>query len=828
MKKRGIFFSMDALLSFTIILIIVLLAFPLIKLDKYESPIARDILVTLSSLKMGELSNSYVQALILNGTLDPNKTALEQIGILTITDEAVAKVLTDIILQDIETKENIGIWYGNKIVYSSNKTAYENASNIFTERFIVSGLGGLNGTGILSGYSARAFLSNTYLTTYSYFGGYAGEGNITLTVEYNGTINDADLELASNKDFQIYINGVYAGNYTKSQSTTNPSEYELSSHISKFNSGNTTVFNGTTNGRQTITISNAQLSSQLDYNQLANKTTPIRLGLKNVSLIYTNNNLDISSVVDLSGSMQTNNKMNDAKNATNELIDTVLNISGNRVGLIGFEDYAKKPDFHNLSNSSQSLKNIVDNVWNANGYTCICCGILKATSCFDKEIFYDNFNDQTNGTTPLGWKISQWLAIASITTDSLEGNRATVLARTGPKDASITHTFNPQEDKVNVEFLVRHDTGTGRFRLDIAGLDNSNNYKNYIILKMYNGYIRNNDAEIVPYSLGASYKIRAEITPGTNTYNLYVNDSLVGSSLLTSSTYSSVARVSFQTETAAINYKVDAINVSLAEKLCDIQTGRSKEMIVMSDGEPNKACGLDLSPDWDGDSSTTNDPQDQAIEAACIAKAKYNITVHAIALDVNNGSLAEQTMQGIASCGDGGFYTSNISQLSEIYRQITRSILSNYNAQVFNSSAGQYTRLYPNSYISLNYPSIINPFGIIITIEKAFSNLTSINFDIPLKSTPVSLTAISYSGDQWTNRVILNNETVYNLSNYGADYIDLGDPYAIKIDPKKLLENNTLLITTASSASINETIQANNKVIYSISKNFSAFSPILA
>jgi len=902
MKKRGIFFSMDALLSFTIILIIVLLAFPLIKLDKYESPIARDILVTLSSLKMGELSNSYVQALILNGTLDPNKTALEQIGILTITDEAVAKVLTDIILQDIETKENIGIWYGNKIVYSSNKTAYENASNIFTERFIVSGLGGLNGTGILSGYSARAFLSNTYLTTYSYFGGYAGEGNITLTVEYNGTINDADLELASNKDFQIYINGVYAGNYTKSQSTTNPSEYELSSHISKFNSGknlvefiaddlyvaggflrveyqseptiiekkqyfqgieglinlydglfipgtpssidinldlesnfttflnigNTTVFNGTTNGRQTITISNAQLSSQLDYNQLANKTTPIRLGLKNVSLIYTNNNLDISSVVDLSGSMQTNNKMNDAKNATNELIDTVLNISGNRVGLIGFEDYAKKPDFHNLSNSSQSLKNIVDNVWNAQGYTCICCGILKATSCFDKEIFYDNFNDQTNGTTPLGWKISQWLAIASITTDSLEGNRATVLARTGPKDASITHTFNPQEDKVNVEFLVRHDTGTGRFRLDIDGLDNSNNYKNYIILKMYNGYIRNNDAEIVPYSLGASYKIRAEITPGTNTYNLYVNDSLVGSSLLTSSTYSSVARVSFQTETAAINYKVDAINVSLAEKLCDIQTGRSKEMIVMSDGEPNKACGLDLSPDWDGDSSTTNDPQDQAIEAACIAKAKYNITVHAIALDVNNGSLAEQTMQGIASCGDGGFYTSNISQLSEIYRQITRSILSNYNAQVFNSSAGQYTRLYPNSYISLNYPSIINPFGIIITIEKAFSNLTSINFDIPLKSTPVSLTAISYSGDQWTNRVILNNETVYNLSNYGADYIDLGDPYAIKIDPKKLLENNTLLITTASSASINETIQANNKVIYSISKNFSAFSPILA
>ena len=98
MKKRGIFFSIDALLSFTIILMIILIAFPLVKMNKYESPIARDILVTLSSLKMGEITDPYIMQLIVSGTLDPNKTALEQIGMLTITNETLAKNLTTILL----------------------------------------------------------------------------------------------------------------------------------------------------------------------------------------------------------------------------------------------------------------------------------------------------------------------------------------------------------------------------------------------------------------------------------------------------------------------------------------------------------------------------------------------------------------------------------------------------------------------------------------------------------------------------------------------------------------------------------------------------------
>ncbi|MEK6908904.1 MAG: vWA domain-containing protein [Nanoarchaeota archaeon] len=911
-SKKGIFFSIDALIALMIIFIVILVAIPNIKQNKIESKIDEDILIGLSSISAEEFDNNYVRSLITLGIItDPNKSLLEQIGNFYVTNRTIASNIADEFLSTIKTKDNVGIWLENNLVSSKNATSIESARQIETSRQIISGV--MLGQNI-TGYSARAFLSSNIRNAYSYFGGYVGDGNITLVLDYNGTINDAELELASNKDFQLYINGIYAGNHTKSPSVTSPSTYDLSNHLNKFGSGtnnlefiakdlyiaggflkvkyesiptttqkrqyfqgiqglinlydglfipgtptsidvnldlqsnfttflnigNVTIFNGTTNGRQTITVPNSQLSTTLNYNQLANKTTPIRLGLKNVSLIYSGQRFDIISVVDLSGSMENNCpggsanpgetpcKINDAKNSTDELINTILNISGNRVALVGFEDYSKKADFHNLSNNSQTLRNIANNVWNAGGSTCICCGILKANSCFDEKIFYDGFNNQTAGTDPIGWTVNQGSSIIDITTQSLEGNRGLMVARTTSTNPALLHTFNPQQDKIKVEFLARHDTGTGRLRFELEGLDNALNYQDYVIIKMYGGFIRNNDNQVTPYILNRTYKIGIEITPNSNSYSLYINDTLVNSNLPVISTYSNIARLRFSTESATINYKLDGINISLTKKLCDSSINRTREMIVMSDGEPNRACGLDPSPDWDGDGTTIGDPQDQAIQAACIAKTNYNITVHSIALDINNGSLAEQTMQGIAACGNGGFYASNVTQLTQIYNQITRSILAGYSAQTFNTTNPQQSRLYPNSYISLNYQETQDLFGIPITIEIPFSNSMNVNFSIPSESTPIYMTAISYSGDKWTNKVVLNNETVYNLSFYGTNYIELGDPYAIRIDPNKLRENNSLSITTATSSGGNETYSANNKIIYTVLKNISAYSPISA
>src|SRR3989344_2143192 len=473
--KRGVFFSIDALLSFTIILIIILLAFPLVKVNKYDAPIAGDILVALSSLKMGEISDSYIQSLIVSGVLDQNKTALEQIGMLTITDESLAKTITSIILEELETKENIGIWYGNKLIYSHNNTAYENASNILTERHIISGIGGLNGTGFLSGYSARAFLSSTYITAYSYFGGYVGEGNLSKRIDYSGNISSAEIELAINNNFTLYINGINSGNYSKSPSDTTPIKYSLDGYKDNFisgentieleginlydglsvneqltsmdiflhyrlpydsflNIGNTTIWNGSSDVDSTVSISNTQLSSILNYGLLSNSTVPIRLGSQNFSVILNDTgNADVILITAASDSMNysisqdgilgirrnctdpllydpTTARISLAQCLDKEFIDSILNLSGNRMAIINYfgeqlEGGGSRKGLVNrtdiLTGNAQLLKDAVDsyttnfplqgeNYLLPHGGACISCSINSAW-----KILKENSNTST-------------------------------------------------------------------------------------------------------------------------------------------------------------------------------------------------------------------------------------------------------------------------------------------------------------------------------------------------------------------------------------------------------------------------------------------------
>ena len=473
-NKKGVFFSIDALIALFIIFLSILVFYPLVKTIEQTSFTQGDIINTLSSLKIGEINNSYAQQLITQGKIiDLNKSVLEQIGEFYVNDVDIAKNLTDSILSNLNTNENIGIWYGNTLLASKNSTSYNNAKNLEVERQIISGI--QQGAGI-TGFSARAFLSNSMQTKYFYFGGYVGEGNLSSRIEYDGDISSAEMELTISDDFQVYVNGNPAGSYTKSPSDFIPKKYSIpitdfvsgvniieirgdNLHISggyikliyESNSvqyeqpekyyfpgikgvtnlydgfyvpgqlnnldislhldneldafliiGDVVVFNDSTNGEETISITDAQLSSLLNYNDLSYETIPIRFGLENVS--YLSNifgNADVFSVTDLSGSMcdcsdpgwfgicrynenscggwacptgVCNGGINEARDADKAFIDIVLNNSNNRVGLVGYESNVEDSDCHDLSNDNVSLKNKVDD-WRAVGGTCICCGI---------------------------------------------------------------------------------------------------------------------------------------------------------------------------------------------------------------------------------------------------------------------------------------------------------------------------------------------------------------------------------------------------------------------------------------------------------------------
>jgi hypothetical protein len=237
MKTKAQFFIIDALIALAIIILTVIVILPTPQQSKAESSASADILQSLSSLKIGEIDNTYAKTLISDGKVtDLEKSVLDQIGEFYITNITIARQLSEEVLAPISPNENIGIWYGSQLLASRNITPFETAENILTERQVISGIGGGDG---VTGFSARAFLSSSARTDYAYFGGYIGEGNISTLVEYQGTITSATIELVINDIFTVYVNGVNSGSYSASPNEFTPVTHNIS--IANFASGTNTV-----------------------------------------------------------------------------------------------------------------------------------------------------------------------------------------------------------------------------------------------------------------------------------------------------------------------------------------------------------------------------------------------------------------------------------------------------------------------------------------------------------------------------------------------------------------------------------------------------------
>ena len=237
--KKAIFFSGDALIALMIIMLVLIIAVPRTYNPSTRTSIHSDTMKVLSNLKVGEIDNTQIKALIASGDIeDLNKSILEQIGEFYVTDKNFARATANEILSYLDTDRNIGIWYEKELIASKNSTPIENARNIEVERQIISGIQEGNET---TGYSARAYLSSDVQTEYFYFGGYVGDGNISANIEYEGNITGARIEIATNKNFSVYINNNYSGYYESSTSNIIPAQYDISSYLSNFQNGSNTI-----------------------------------------------------------------------------------------------------------------------------------------------------------------------------------------------------------------------------------------------------------------------------------------------------------------------------------------------------------------------------------------------------------------------------------------------------------------------------------------------------------------------------------------------------------------------------------------------------------
>ncbi len=148
---------------------------------------------------------------------------------------------------------------------------------------------------------------------------------------------------------------------------------------------------------QVIDISDATLSSQLNYDTLSNNNVPFRIGF---DLLQTQGDADVILITDLSGSMNfnfneqakgkerncddsdlldpTTKRISLAKCLDIEFVNRILSIPGNKIALVGFDGQtACVKEETELTNDITLLTNEIQN-YVPLGPTCIACGINKA------------------------------------------------------------------------------------------------------------------------------------------------------------------------------------------------------------------------------------------------------------------------------------------------------------------------------------------------------------------------------------------------------------------------------------------------------------------
>lgn len=728
MKNKGVFFSTDALIALSIIILVVAIAIPLVSETRSSTNIHRDVLKSLSSLKMNEIDPATLPPSLQNLT-SSNKSLLDQIGELYLQDLDAAKLLASTMLSNVDPTENIGMWFANTLIWSQNTTSFENAQRIDTARLIISGI--QNGTNV-TGFSARAFLSSSMKKQFFYFGGFVGNGNLTARINYTGNISSANIELTINRDFELYINGIQSGSYAKSVDEFTPVAYNLQPYLSNFQSGTNDIeFRG-----DDLSISGGFLKITYENKEpFQQRTKYIFPGVEGLINIY--DGFYIPGTLD---ALEIFLHMNSSQ------VDTFLNI-----GNVTILD-RKTTDEELIILSDSTLSSLL-NYTELSGTTIPLRLGLRNVSFINISVDLISASD-----------ISKFMRCSDFTTGT---------SKNQCENAGGIWMLPANNSREAQELLIREITPILQSRIGIVGVDASTSPPPLHTLS-------NNQASLL------------------ESVNLAENEYTANQLRL-----------------------CEAITTATEEFTTNSNNGFLRIMVVMAAGEATLGCGL-TSDDLDGN-GIGGDPKDDAIFAACDAHDNHNITIHTVAF----GDNADQnTLQQIASCGEGNFYFSAVDELIEIYQKLINDLKTEFTQQSIQGSPNILSKLFPDSYIKFTYDSPQIPFGLVLTTETLFTDANSVSFEIPSDVIVLEASIISYSGPRWTKDLKINGNTIYNLNSYGSEYISLGDPFSLNIPISQIGSQNNVSLTTGISPSNSSDGSASNKIILTVVKNASTLSAI--
>jgi len=244
-------------------------------------------------------------------------------------------------------------------------------------------------------------------------------------------------------------------------------------------------------------------------------------------------------------------------------------------------------------------------------------------------------------------------------------------------------------------------------------------------------------------------------------------------------------------------------------ELIGINDSRDKVLMAMTDGGANVRC----------DEQGTGDATQDTIKAACDASEDYGIRLHAVGF---SDEAEEDILQGIAECGNGFYRKSNdTADIEEFYYDMAELIKqSSQEAQIMTVESNILnSRLFSDSTIMINFtPNVTQPQYGEISLNLKSESFDSCNatITIPQGVRVADSRVTSYSAEHWTDLLIVNDNTVYNLSEYNnEEYYALGDPYFIYVPPSLLVPGiNNITIGTGNSPVNYTGCSQNNSLIY--------------
>jgi hypothetical protein len=609
------------------------------------------------------------------------------------------------------------------------------------------------------GHVARAFLSKIRekkTSTYAYFGGFVGQGNLTRIIKLPSTLDKVQqvyIELASGGPFHLYVNDYDYGEFIPSDEimSANIQEY-LPSPWEHFNPGDNTV---------EIKFSSEDISEHFiggGFIRVTYNTSEMETVTEDGETYYYFPGIE--GLINLYSSIY---------------------VPGN---LNSMEIYLK---FFNTYNTFLTIGD--DRVFESSG-----SNETQEVYLYDSNLTMLNYPDISLETVPL---------------------------RLGTENVSYITNGTGNADVI----LITDLSGSMNWRLDSSSTGVTRSCTNP---NLYSGNTKRIslakclDKEFVDIILN---------TTG-NRVGL-VGYSGIPNSIPTASSTMIKSFHDLSTNSVSLKTQINSYTASGATGICGAirkarlmleeqsNDSRQKFIIVMTDGLANVQCHPTNEDSLIGcipyicpttwfcpgggclyqecGDYVSDRASDDAIQDSCKAYNDVNATIYSIGFGpVASCPLSNQTLQFIASCGNGTYYaSSDADELKDIYRKIAEQIVNmSYKAQTA-SIVGEMNKsiLYPESYIKFSYaPRNLSAYGEITLTQNTerFNDTENCNGSIFITeyATVIDAKVTSYSAEHWTDFLRINSQIVYSLrdGHFGDNYLILGDPYIVQIpNPEETL-----------------------------------------